>query len=440
MVMQRGERGLIGFLETIPLTRFHYLLLLVNCLIYMFTAMNVMLIAHVMPAIREDWGLDPVTMGLLFSSGYVGMFFGAFGCGRLADLIGRRKTLLIVTGVMSVFTALCSISWDVPSMMILRFVAGIGLGGALPQPGIYVSEYVPARHRGKFLGLIETSWVYGALLSIIFPIFLIPTLGWRLTFLVSLIPLILIPLILLFTPESIRYLGKKGRVEEASELLKKHVGVELEVKLGGEALERGEVWEIWSKNYLRRTVLLWILWAVLVYTYHGIFLWLPTIYVQTFGLKVVKSLWWTLLITLFQIPGYYLATFLLDQLGRKPVLITFLALAGVGCLLLSLSLELGWILIWSCVISFFNLGSWAALYTYTPELYPTRIRGTGSGIAASIGRLAGIFAPTITGYLYSATGVFGPFIVFFLAHLVAALSVYVLGVETKRRVLEEISK
>lgn len=434
--------SLTEYLEKSPLTKFHYLILTVGCLAYCLTAMNVMLIASVMPAVSGEWGLDETTAGLLFSAGYIGMFFGAAGCGRLADTIGRKKTLIIVVVIMSVFTAMCSIAWDVFSMGLLRFLAGIGLGGALPQPGIYISEYVPAKHRGKFLGLTETSWVYGVLLSLLFPIFLIPTYGWRLTFLVALIPLILAPIIIFFIPESIRYLERKGKLDEALKLFRKHgiISGSISVKRGEVYPKKISVDEVLSHQYRRRTILLWILWAVLVYTYHGIFLWLPTIYATEFGLKLVKSLWWVFIVTIFQIPGYYAATFLLDPVGRKPVLAIFLGLAGIGSLFLSFRVELSWILLWSIVISFFNLGAWAGLYTYTPELYPTRIRGTGSGFAASVGRFAGIFAPTITGYLYATTHLTGPFAVFALAHLLAALSIALLGVETKRKTLEEISK
>lgn len=155
--------------------------------------------------------------------------------------------------------------------------------------------------------------------------------------------------------------------------------------------------------------------------------------------EVIGPLYWVLIITLLQVPGYYSATFLLDNLGRKTVLALYLAVAGVGSYMFSVSHGLQSILIWSGVVSFFNLGAWAALYTYTPELYPTRMRGTGFGSAASIGRLAGIAAPALTGYIWSGWGLSLAFVVFAAAHLVNAIAVGAYGVETKGRVLEEIS-
>jgi len=433
------------YLEKTSLSNFHYILLSLGCLIYGFTAMNTMLISATLPAIIEEWSLDSITAGFLLSSGYIGMFIGALSCGFLADIIGRKKALIFTILIMSTFTGLCSISKDVLSMSILRFLAGIGLGGTLPQPGVYISEYVPAKHRGKFVGFVETSWVFGALLAISFPFLLIPLYGWRLTFLIAFIPLFLILLIILFIPESLRYLELKNKHEEILKILKKHKL--LSKKINEEILNKSKeihknvsFKEIFSSKYRNRTILLWILWAVLVYTYHGIFLWLPTIYVKEFGFEIIKSLYWTLIVTLMQVPGYFSATFLLDIIGRKKVLAIYLGLAGIGCLLLSIAKDINTILLWSCVISFFNLGAWAGLYTYTPELYPTRIRGTGSGIAASIGRLAGILAPTLTGFLYSIGKVLFPFAIFTLAHIIASLSVIFLGIETKGKVLEEISE
>jgi len=444
--------SIVEHLEKAPLTRFHYGLLLLGSLIYGFTAMNVLLIAAVLTPIINEFGLkqQPLISGLLLSMGYLGMFVGALSCGILADHIGRKKTLLFTISTMAVFTALNSLAPDPATMAFLRFLAGIGLGGSLPQPGVYVSEYIPAKYRGRFLGLVETSWVYGALLSLIFPFFLFPTFGWRPTFLVALVPLFLIPIVVLFAPESLRYLQLNGRTSEALSLLKKHKLIPSdfdETKLSGAASQKSNasvgaaLKELWSPTFRRRTALLWIVWAVLVYTYHGIFIWLPTFYASPpLNFTVVKSIQWVFIVTLAQVPGYYSAALLLDRVGRKPIAIVYLAMAGVGSVLLSLATGQTSILLWSIVISFFNLGAWSALYAYTPELYPTSVRGTGSGAAASIGRLAGVIAPTATPLLYAYGGLAAAFTIFALTHFLGAITVAVLGTETKGKVLEEISK
>lgn len=446
------KKSLTEFLEKAPLSRFHYILLVVGSLVYGFTAMNYLLLSPILPAISKEWALDIPTQSLILSLTAVGMFIGALSCGIIADLLGRRKALLLTILIMATFTGLSSFAWDALSLSILRFLAGIGLGGSLPQPGVYVSEYVPAKSRGRFLGLIESAWAYGAVLAIIFPFYLIKGygefLGWRLTFLMGLIPLLLIPLILRFLPESIRYLENKGMGDEAWDILERH-GLASLMPDGGRPKNRNPLYsvkstlkEVWSSMYGKRTAMLWISWSVLVYTYHGIFLWLPSIYVElTAAKELLTPLYFVLLVTLLQIPGYYSATFLLDSIGRKPVLVAYLALAGLGSLLFGQATGISFVLFWMGVISFFNLGAWAGLYAYTPELYPTPIRGTGSGLSASIGRLTLIFAPIITGYLWWSQGDISlMFLVFAVVHFLGAICVLILGIETKGKVLEEISK
>ena len=441
------SKGVEVQLEKASLNRFHYGILTLSSLIYAFTAMNVLLVGAVLTPIISEFGLSqqPLWTGMLLSSGYLGMFVGALMFGILADKIGRRNTLLFTLSTMSVFTALNAFAPDPLTMSILRFLAGIGLGGALPQPGVYISEYVPKKYRGRFLGLVEASWVYGALLSLAFPFFLFPVFGWRITFLVSLLPLFLVPLIYRFAPESLRYLQLKGRISEAVKILRRHnlVGSDFgESSIGVIKEEKSGVLEnlraLWSVAFRKRTLMLWISWAVLVYTYHGIFIWLPTFYYNTLDFTVVRSIEWVLIVTLAQIPGYYSAALLLDKVGRKKIAITYLAFAGIGSLLLSFAMDTNSILFWSIVISFFNLGAWSALYAYTPELYPTRIRGTGSGAAASIGRLAGVIAPTATPLLYVYGGLTAAFIVFSAVHFVGLITILALGKETKGKSLEEI--
>jgi putative MFS transporter len=415
----------------------HYRVLLISCLVYAFAAMDTMLIGALLVPIAKEWGLSRPEQGLLASSGYVGMFLGAVTFGILADRIGRRNTMGITVAVFSLFTGLCGIASSLSEMIILRFIAGIGLGGALPQPGVYTSEYAPERYRGMFLGLVETSWVYGVLLAMFISWIVVPFAGWRATFALGCLPLFLIPLLSL-TPESMRYLISSGRADVARDIASRF-GLSLpEVEVRKKAYTKCMA-DILGEKLRKRTLLLWILWASLVYTYHGIFIWLPSIY-YNMGIAYVKSIEFTLLVTLTQIPGYYSATFLLDSVGRKKTLFVYLALAGIGSLMFATARDIPSILLYSCIISFFNLGSWAGLYAYTPELYPTEIRGFGSGTAAGVGRIAGILAPYLTGVIWMEYGLETVFFVFSAVHMLASISTLILGIETKRRTLEELSR
>ena len=436
------DMSAIEVLESQPLRRFHYMLLTLMCLVYGLTAMNVMLIAVALPKISIEWGLDKAAAGLLASFGYIGMFLGALSSGFIADRLGRKPTMMAMILIGSVFTGLCGVASNYEAMLILRLIAGFGLGGTLPLPGVYMSEYPPARYRGRFVGLVETSWVYGVIIGVLFGYIWIPQYGWRMAFNAAYLTLILIPLLFIHLPESIRFLERKNRMEDIKKIFSRFKLVEEveSLELKPQPTPKTPLGRLFSKGYLRRTLILWILWATLVYTYHGIFIWLPSIYAAL--AKIKKAIELYMIVTLVQVPGYYSAALLLDKIGRKPIIAFYLIFAGIGCLLLPMAKDLNTVLLYSCVISFFNLGAWAGLYTYTPELYPTELRGSGAGVAASIGRLAGILAPYMTGYLMEISGgeIFYAFVAFSTIHLLAGIITGAFGEETKGRRLEEISK
>ena len=438
--------AILEYLEKTGVSLFHIKLLAICFAVYGLAAMNVMLISVVLPVIKLEWKLDPFITGVILASGFLGMFIGAVMSGYLSDVIGRKKTLIIMVTIASLFTAMNALSPDPAVLSLLRIISGVGLGGTLVLPGVYLSEYVPSRYRGRFVGLTETAWVWGVLGSILAGYFILPVYGWRLTFATALLPLILLPFIAKYLPESIRYLLERKNIPELKKILKslgfpvdnlKYIEIKY-VKLTFIKALR----ELFSSKYWYRTILLWILWSSLVYTYYGIFLWLPSIYYSKLGFKIVKTLKWTLIVTLAQIPGYYSAVLLLDKVGRKPILSTYLLIAGFACLLMSTAHDINSVLLYSAIISFFNLGAWSALYTYTPELYPTRIRGTGAGAASSVGRIACVLAPAVTGYLMAIAGeeLIWAFAVFALVHWIASFAVILLGEETKGKTLEEIAE
>ncbi|MHA1610107.1 MAG: MFS transporter, partial [Candidatus Njordarchaeales archaeon] len=286
---------------------------------------------------------------------------------------------------------------------------------------------------------------------LIIPLLFLRTIDWEGVFLWGLLALVLIPFIIAFLPESIRYLEEKGRIGEALRVLKQYGLVKGEVKIEPSLVRRKVHWgELIKGEYAKRTLLLTSLWFILVYTYYGVFLWLPKILSDRYSL--FSALLWSILIVLAQIPGYYSAAFLLDRLGRRKVLIYYLIGASIGSIIVGLAdywevaiINIGtysiglMLLLGFILISFFNLGAWSGLYVYTPELYPTEYRGTGAGIAAAVGRIAGILSPIITGYLQLG-GLTLAYVVFFIAHLLGGLLVFLLGPETKGLILEEISK
>ena len=441
--MSKGvfKMNILEALEKAKVSSFHYKIIAIASLSYALTAMDVLYIAALLKAIQAEMGFDNFMRTVIAAIGYLGMFIGAISFGYIADRIGRKNSLALAIVIYSIFTALCGVAWDPWSLIIIRTIAGIGLGGALPIPGVYISEYIPAKIRGFATGLIETAWVWGVLIGLVIEYFTLPEIGWRYTFFIGAIPIVLVPFIVISLPESIRYLERKNRLSEAIEIVKSYGLVEKDVELTGTGLRERGFSEIFKGIYLKRLVLIVTLWMVLVYTYHGIFLWYPTFIQESFfpqsGVRSVLAAY--ILITLFQIPGYYSATYLLDRWGRKPVLMTYLTGAAIGTALIAIYFDFTTAMVGGILISIFNLGAWAGLYTYTPELFPTDYRGRAAGLAASFGRLAGIIGVFVTGILYEAGGLSLPFAIFTVIHLVGALAVLILGVETKGQKLEEIN-
>jgi len=425
-------------LEKAPITFFHYRFLGVSCLAWAFNGIAVMIISFAAPSIRAEWGLSLPAVGLLATAHYIGMFIGASGIGYLADHIGRKGTVQAAIVAYSLFTGLCVFAWDFNSMIVMRLLGGLGTGGVMPVLSTWMSEYIPAKRRGTFVAVLESSWSFGALLISVISLLVIPAYGWRSIFPILFVSLILVALVQRYMPESIRYLEVRGRIQQAKRILEEHsftvpseptITEPSKVSLG----------ELMSRALRRRTVMLWILWFCIAYTYHGIFIWLPTVLSEQ-GFTLVRALWFTTMITSLQIPGYLSAAFLIDKVGRKPILVIYMILAGVASYLFGTSRAELTIIIFGGAISFFNLGAWAVTYAYTPELYPTRIRGTGAGWSGAVGRVAGTIAPVVTAVIVSTAGVFQTFLGFFAAHFVAAVAVAILGIETMGKTLEEISK
>jgi putative MFS transporter len=432
-------------LDDLPLGGFHRRLLVVSGLGWMFDALDVGLIGFVLAALVGEWKLHPQQVGLISSAGFAGMFAGALIAGLLADRFGRKPLFQATMLVYSLATGLCALAGGLASLLGLRFLVGLGLGGELPVASTLVSELSPARRRGLMIVLLESFWAYGWVIAALIGYLVIPRFGWRVAFLIGALPALYVLLLRRGIPESPRFLAGRGRREEAERVVRQVEGVRREATAKSRAksseppAERGRWRELFSRPYIRRTVMLWVLWFGIVFSYYGIFTWLPSILRARFPL--VTSFEYTLIITLAQIPGYFSAAFLVERWGRKITLTVYLLACAVGAYLFRQAGSPAMILLWGSVISFFNLGAWGVVYTYTPELYPTGIRGSGAGSAAAFGRIGGIIGPYLVGLLLPTwgAGIGAIFAMFAAVFLVIAAVVFILGEETRGASLEKIA-
>lgn len=434
-------------LEALPLGRFHYKLLLVTGLGWLFDSMDTGLIAFILPVLAKEWGLAPGQMGLIGSIGLIGMALGAVVSGTIADRIGRKKVFTITVLLYSIASAFCALSWNYQSLLVFRFLVGFGLGGELPVAATLVSEYAPSRVRGRFIVLLESFWGLGWIAAACIAYFFIPLYGWRMAFLIGALPALYVCLIRMHMPESVRYLLAHGRVGEARQIVvslerQLHVPVApfVSEKENVPVVAKASFRELWKKPFASRTIMLWLVWFGINFSYYGIFMWLPSLVFQQ-GFTVVKTFEYVLIMTLAQLPGYYCAAWLVDKIGRKYTLSAFLLFSGVASYFFGHASTAAALMMWGSVMSFFNLGAWGVLYMYTPEQYPTAIRALGSGWAAGFGRFGGMAAPMMVGALLARSfGFASVFYMFALVFAAVAVIVMSLGVESKQKDLESISE
>lgn len=298
-----------------------------------------------------------------------------------------------------------------------------------------------------FIVLLESFWGLGWIAAACIAYFFIPVYGWRMAFLIGALPALYVCLIRLHMPESVRYLLAHGRVAEARNIV---VSIEktLHVPVApfSDADERmptvtkASFHELWKKPFISRTVMLWLVWFGINFSYYGIFMWLPSLVFQQ-GFTVVKTFEYVLVMTLAQLPGYYCAAWLVDKIGRKYTLSSFLLFSGVASYFFGHASTASMLMIWGAVMSFFNLGAWGVLYTYTPEQYPTAIRALGSGWAAGFGRFGGMAAPVMVGVLLGQHFDFGGvFYMFAFVFIAIAVVVMGLGMESKQKNLESMTE
>ena len=435
---------LISRVQRLPICRFHYTLLVVIGLGWMFDAMDTGLIAFILTKMSAEWQMTAAEKGWVVSIGFVGMALGAVCAGALADRIGRKTVFALTLLVYSVATALCAFAPNLTYLLIFRLIVGFGLGGQLPVAVTLVSEYIPAQVRGRFIVLLESFWGLGWLVAALVSYFVIPTFGWQMAFLIGGLPALYVFVILKKVPESIPYLINRGRIGEAHRILQKierQCGLEpIETIVVKPVSEQQKVSfkQLWSGPFARRSLMLWLIWFGIVYSYYGIFTWLPSLLVKQ-GYSIVQSFEYVLLMILAQLPGYLVAAWLVEKLGRKATLAGFILCCAISAYFFGQAESIQMIMFWGCLLSFFNLGAWGVLYTYTPELYPTNIRAFGSGWASAIGRLGGIVAPLVVTQMMLGKNAFSSIFMMFALVLVAvALVVIVLGEETKGKTLESI--
>lgn len=425
--LTRGER-----LDRLPFTRRHLRLLVGSGAGWALDAMDVGLISFVMAALAVEWQLSPGQVSWIASVGFAGMAVGAVVGGRLADRIGRRGVFVATLVIYGLATGASALAGGLAVLLALRFVVGLGLGAELPVASTLVSEYAPARIRGRVVVALEAFWAVGWIAAALLGYLVVrdhPD-GWRWALAIGAIPAVYAIVVRRTLPESVRFLESRGRLDEAEHAVRAYeesAGVAApartaEVPAATAAGTRRSMTELFSAGMRRRTAALWAVWFFVNFAYYGAFIWLPSLLVRS-GLTLTTSFGYTLIITLAQLPGYLAAALLIEKWGRRATLASFLAGSAVSAGLFALATTESTVLICGCLLSFFALGAWGAVYAVTPEVYPTALRASGAGAAAGFGRIASILAPLAVPWLLDlGTGNALVFWTFAVSYVLAALA------------------
>jgi len=364
---------------------------------------------------------------------------GAALFGRLADRFGRRRVLLITVAADGLFGLLSVFAPSFPLLCAGRLLTGAAVGGTLPVDYAMMAEFLPADRRGRWLVMLEGFWAVGTVI-VALAAWAAASMGvvdaWRWIFLATAIPALVGFWLRFAVPESPMYLMRRGKASEAGAVVDAVL-----VANGQPVLEAPLVAapavpaaRLMSPELRRRTLLMLAVWFLVSLSYYGVFTWMPARLAGE-GFGFVRGYGFLVVVALAQLPGYALAAYGVERYGRKPTLIGFLLLSALGCGLFVLAgndvAVAGAIL----TMSFALLGSWGALYAYTPELYPTSARASGMGAAGAMARLGGLLAPSVLSFLIvknfvMAVGLFA------LLLILAAVAALFVDAETRRRALE----
>ncbi|MBY0381891.1 MAG: MFS transporter [Xanthobacteraceae bacterium] len=436
-------------LERLPLTSYQKGIFAIIATAWFFDSMDLGALTFVLGSIKQTFQLSTAEAGLLSSMSFFGMFLGAASAGVLADKFGRSKVFqvsMIFWGLGSLF---CGLSTTATMLGASRFLLGFGMGMEFPVAQSMVSEIMPAEKRGRYIAFLEGFWPIGFIASGLLIYFVLQVSDWHTVFLLQAIPAVFVLVIRRFVPESPRWLAAHGHSDRAEQVMQE-IENKVKARLDGKPLppavpqmvlvssEKATIGTLFSGIYAKRTTMLWGLWFFALLGFYGLTTWLGAL-LQAKGFPVTKSVFYTIMISLAGIPGFLFSAWLVEAWGRKGTLVLNLLGGATASYFYGHAVDQTQLVVAGLCMQFFLFGMWSALYAYTPELYPTAVRATGTGFASAIGRIGSLIGPYVIGVILPAAGQGGVFALGAGAFVIAALSVLLLGEETKGRTLESIS-
>ena len=441
--------GIVARIERLPTSWWQIKTRIIVGTATFFDAFDALAIASVLPVIAPLWKLAPQQIGWLISAGFLGQLLGALVFGWVAERHGRITAMIWSIALFSVMSLVCALAWDYNSLLAFRTMQGIGLGGEVPVAAVFISELARAQGRGRFVLLYEFVFPVGLVAASLAGLWVVPHLGWPYMFAIGALPGFLALVLRRLLPESPRWLAMRGRLAQAEAAMAQ---IESETrKATGEPLpapkpvvstldKPASLTDLFGPFYLRRTLVVWVIWFCAYFVNYGLSIWLPTVYRTVFKLPLDQSLRYGLITQAVGLIGTLICALAIDHVGRRPwFALSFVGAAAALAVLASTTTPTAQQVLTYMTIAYFFVSSInIGVYLYTPELYPTRVRALGVGTATAWLRLASIIGPIVVGMMIGS-GLATVFVTFAAVAGIAAVITGLFAVETKGRVLEEAS-
>ena len=389
-------------IDKAKISPFHWRILFWCTLIIIFDGYDLVIYGVVLPILMQQWQLDPVTARALGSTALFGMMIGAMLLGTLSDRFGRKKMIVLCIVLFSGFTALNGFAQTPLQFGVMRFIAGLGIGGVMPNVVALMSEYSPRRIRSTLVAVMFSGYAIGGMLSAVLGIWIVPQFGWQVMFYLAVIPLLLLPLIWTQLPDSVAFLVRQGKIAEARKVLAALTGKPLpdDAELAVHQPQKTEqsLAALFSNNRALSTLMFFQAFFMCLLMVYGLGSWLPKLMTMA-GYGFGSSLMFLLFLNIGGIIGAIGGGWLSDRFHPRPVLMLFFTLAAVSLALLGFKSHVAVLYFLVTVAGATTIGSQILLYAYVAQFYPTAIRSTALGWSSGVGRIGAILGPVLGGAL-----------------------------------------
>ena len=386
-------------------TPFHLNVLFWCMLVIIFDGYDLVIYGVAMKGLVAQWGLSAKEAGFLGSVALFGMMIGAMALGSLADRYGRKKMIALCLVLFSLFTFLCGFAQNPTQFAIMRFIAGVGIGGAMPNLVAMMAEYSPKRMRSTMVSLMFSGYAIGGMLSAGLGIMIVPSMGWEWMFYLGIIPLFLLPLIWKFLPESLGFLMRQGKEAEVRKILPK-VAPELNIT-AEDQLVREEVvvkksvvpvGQLFVEHRGVSTLAFWVSFFCCLLMTYALSTWLPK-FMEQAGYELKAGLSFLFAMNIGAMIGAIGGGWLADKFNIKAVLVAFLLLGSAAFVCLGYKAPVPVLYVLVTIAGATTIGTQIVLYSYVAIFYPLKIRSTGIGWASGVGRIGAIVGPILGGWL-----------------------------------------